>query len=75
MMGLGHFSIGAQTRSVWRFMISMGPQESMLRMSPPAANTVSPPVRTMQRTLASALSAVKVVDSAACRDRLSAFVA
>jgi hypothetical protein len=44
-------------------------------MSPPAANTFSPPVRTMQRTSSSADRAVKVCDSRACSDRLSALVA
>ncbi|MPN25027.1 hypothetical protein SDC9_172434 [bioreactor metagenome] len=47
----------------------------MLVMSPPAANTLSPPVSTMQRTVSSDASSVKRCDSSACNSSDKALVA
>ena len=50
IIGFGQRSSGAHTRSVWRCMISIGLASTMLLMSPPAANTLAPPLRMMTRT-------------------------
>jgi hypothetical protein len=76
MMGLGQRSMGAQTRSVWRSMMSMGPAPSRPLMSPPAAKTLSPPVSTMALTLrVGGQFCEGFADSRACKLKLSALVA
>src|SRR5690606_21238774 len=52
----------------------MAPTPAMLEMSPPAANTLSPPVRMMQRTCGSAASWLKCSANRACSSRLRALV-